>query len=159
MAAGRPPRRKQRQRAWPRLERDKITRRAALAKMGIRSAAAVFAAFTVDDLARVVTQKMAQNAHDNQIVNAVAEEFKNAGVAFADLPDTTSIDPIAYNDKPCDCLDTKTASLTVCSSIEDTCLKMPTGSDEQLSCWATVKNLQRRSCIKLQKVLQFKPQL
>ena len=64
-------------------EAQKLTRRAALAKMGVRGAMAIFAAFSVDDLARMVAKKMEQRAGENAAVDEVARQLHNAGVSFA----------------------------------------------------------------------------
>ena len=64
-------------------EAQKMTRRAALAKMGVRGAMAIFAAFTVDDLARMVAKKLEQQAGQNAAIDEVARQLHNAGVAFA----------------------------------------------------------------------------
>ena len=64
-------------------EAQKLTRRAALAKMGVRGAMAIFAAFSVDDLARMVAKKMEQRAGENAAIDEVARQLHNAGVSFA----------------------------------------------------------------------------
>lgn len=66
-----------------RREVQKLSRRAALAKMGVRSAMTIFAAFSIDDLARMVGKKMEQNAAQNAAVNEVARQLQNAGLSFA----------------------------------------------------------------------------
>lgn len=69
-----------------RFERERLTRREAFARIGFRAAAAVVAVLTADDLLRKVGEVMAQHAGDNQVATAVAQEFRDAGVAFASGP-------------------------------------------------------------------------
>jgi hypothetical protein len=64
-------------------EKAKLTRRQALAKFGFQAGAAAVAALTADDLLRKVGTELEKRAGDSQVANAVAKEFKNAGVAFA----------------------------------------------------------------------------
>lgn len=64
-------------------EADKMTRRAALAKVGMRTGMAIFAAFSIDDLARKTAQVLSQQSQDNAVVDKVARELHGAGVAFA----------------------------------------------------------------------------
>lgn len=65
-------------------ERERLSRRQALKKLGITSAMATFALFSVDDLARMVGKAMEQRARDNKVVEQVAKEFQHAGIALAD---------------------------------------------------------------------------
>ncbi len=71
--------------ALARHEAEKMSRRAVLAKVGLRFGAAVIAAISVDDLTRAVTASIARSNKDNVVAQQVANEFKNAGVAFADV--------------------------------------------------------------------------
>lgn len=66
-----------------RFERERLSRRQALKRFGMTSAMATFALFSVDDLARMVGKAMQQRAGDNKVVEQVAQEFQNAGVAMA----------------------------------------------------------------------------
>jgi hypothetical protein len=64
-------------------EREQMSRRAALRKMGYTSALATLAMFGVDDVVRLVGQKMQMQARNNQVANIVAQEFANSGIALA----------------------------------------------------------------------------
>lgn len=44
---------------------------------------ATFALFSVDDLARMVGKAMQQRAGDNKVVEQIAKEFQQAGIALA----------------------------------------------------------------------------
>lgn len=70
-------------------ERERMSRRAALRKIGITSGMAVFALFSVDDLARMVGKAMERRAGDNKIADQIAREFQQAGIARASGPSTT----------------------------------------------------------------------
>jgi len=65
------------------VEQERLTRRAALRKMGYTSGIALFSMFAVDDLARMAIQKMEQHKETKQIAETVAKEFKNSGIAMA----------------------------------------------------------------------------
>jgi len=67
-----------------RFERERLSRRQALKRFGMTSAMATFALFSVDDLARMVGKAMQQRAADNKVVEQVAREFQQAGIALAD---------------------------------------------------------------------------
>jgi len=82
--------------ALARHEAEKMSRRAVLAKVGLRFGAAVIAAISVDDLTRAVTASIARSNKDSVVAQQVANEFKNAGVAFA----TTVPDGSAANCTP-----------------------------------------------------------
>lgn len=69
--------------AKEKFERERMTRRQALKRFGMTSAMTMFAMFSVDDLARVVGKAMQQRAGDNKIAGQIAQEFQQAGVAFA----------------------------------------------------------------------------
>lgn len=69
--------------AWVEFERGRVSRRQALKKLGMTSAMAAFALFSVDDLARMVGKAMQQRAADNKVVEQVAKEFQQAGIALA----------------------------------------------------------------------------
>ncbi len=64
-------------------EREQLSRRAALRKMGYTSALAAFAMFSVDDLARMVGKAMEQRARDSQVAEVAARELQGAGVVMA----------------------------------------------------------------------------
>ena len=68
-----------------RFERERLTRRQALRKFGITAGVATFAMFSVDDLARMVGNAMQQRVGDNKIAGQIAQEFQQAGVAFASV--------------------------------------------------------------------------
>ena len=70
--------------AKEKFERERLTRRQALKRFGMTSAMTVFALFSVDDLAHMVGNAMQQQARDNKIAGQIAQEFQQAGVAFAD---------------------------------------------------------------------------
>lgn len=72
-----------------RFERERLSRRQALKRFGMTSAMATFALFSVDDLARIVGKAMQQRAGDNKVAEQVAQEFQEAGVAFAGSPSTS----------------------------------------------------------------------
>ncbi len=69
---------------WDKMEQERLTRRAALRKMGYTSGIALFSLFAVDDLARMAITQMEQHKETRQIAETIAEEFKNAGIAIAD---------------------------------------------------------------------------
>ena len=79
-------------------EAAKMTRRAALAKIGLRGGMAIFAAFSIDDLARKAATVLSQQGRDNKVVDEVARQMHNAGVSFAAVPPT---DDTLYTDEPC----------------------------------------------------------
>ena len=66
-----------------RVEQDKMTRRAALRKLGFGAGMAAFALLGVDDLARMVGQRMERMAGDNKVAEQVAKEFQGMGVVSA----------------------------------------------------------------------------
>ncbi len=78
---------------WDKVEQERLTRRAALRKMGYTSGIAMFSLFAVDDLARMAIKKMEQHKETRQIAEAVAREFKNSGIALAGPYDEYSGDP------------------------------------------------------------------
>lgn len=100
-------------------EQDKLTRRAALRKLGFGAGLSAFALLGVDDLARMVGRELEKRAGDNAVAGEVAREFQKAGVASAS-PDPSG-DPcqdcwnhfvcqIAY----CDCFGDPNNNLTPC---------------------------------------------
>ena len=65
------------------LEREQLSRRAALRKLGYTSVLSVFALFSVDDLARMVGKAMEQKARDSEVAEVVARELQQDGVTSA----------------------------------------------------------------------------
>ena len=72
------------QAAREKFEQARLSRRAALRKIGLTSGMAFFGLFAVDDLARLAIKRMEQHKETRQIAETVATEFKNSGIAFAD---------------------------------------------------------------------------
>lgn len=66
-----------------RFEQERMTRRAALRRIGMTSGLVVFSLLTVDDLARLAAEKLKDNKATEQIGTSLAKEFQGAGVAFA----------------------------------------------------------------------------
>ena len=66
-----------------RVEDSKLTRRAALRKLGYGAGIAAFSLLGVDDFARMVGQRMGRMAGDSQVAQAVAQEFRQAGITLA----------------------------------------------------------------------------
>jgi hypothetical protein len=64
-------------------EQQAMTRRQALGRLGFLAGAAAVAALGVDDLTRLVGKEMQKRAGDDKTARKVAQEFANAGVAFA----------------------------------------------------------------------------
>ena len=64
-------------------ERERLTRRQALRKMGMTTAMATFAMFSVDDLARMVGNVIKQRSGDSQVTKQIAVELQQAGVTLA----------------------------------------------------------------------------
>lgn len=71
------------QAAREQLEREKMTRRAALRKLGLTTGMSIFGLFAVDDLARMVISKMQEHEATKKIAEGLAHEFKDAGAVFA----------------------------------------------------------------------------
>lgn len=69
--------------AREKFEQGRLSRRAALRKMGITTGMAFFGMFAVDDLARMAIKQMEQHKETRQVAETVAKEFKNSGIAFA----------------------------------------------------------------------------
>lgn len=69
-----------------RVEQEKLTRRAALRKLGFGAGMGAFMLLGVDDFARMVGKRMERMAGDNKAAETVAKEFQGAGVAFAGGP-------------------------------------------------------------------------
>jgi len=71
------------------LEDERMSRRQALRKMGILSGVAVLSLISIDDLARLATQRLADSNAQSNIARSLAKDFRDAGVAFADTHDVT----------------------------------------------------------------------
>ncbi len=69
-----------------RVEQEKLTRRAALRKLGFGAGMAAFALLGVDDFARMVGKRMERMAGDNKVAEQVAKEFQGMGIAMAAAP-------------------------------------------------------------------------
>ena len=67
-----------------RFEDERMTRRQALRKIGLTMGMATFAMLSVDDLARFSAKKLQENEVSKGIGDTLAQEFRSAGVAFAD---------------------------------------------------------------------------
>ncbi len=78
-----------------RVEQEKLTRRAALRKLGFGAGLAAFSLLGVDDFARMVGKRMERMAGDNKVAGQIAKEFQSAGIALAD--------PISSGDPCTDC--------------------------------------------------------
>lgn len=110
-------------------EAEKMTRRAALRKLGITSGMAFFSLFAVDDLARVAIKRMRQNEATRDIAETVAKEFQNAGIAFADDPPVTGkclygnevIPGCAGADIGANCVCCPTAAATERACVQEAC--------------------------------------
>ena len=72
--------------AQEKFERERLSRRQALKKFGMNSAVAAFAMFSVDDLARMVGKAMERRSRDNKVAAQIAQELRQAGIAFAGGP-------------------------------------------------------------------------
>ena len=122
-------------------EAEKMTRRAALRKLGITSGMAFFSLFAVDDLARMAIKKMRQDEATRGIAETVAREFKDSGIAFADdppitiggcLPGNGVIAGCAGADIGANCLCCSTAAGSLTACVAQACLRCyPNG----LSTW------------------------
>ena len=60
---------------------DKLSRRAALRRIGMTGGLSVLGLLTIDDLARLSADKLAQT----ELTRGLAADLRNAGVAFADV--------------------------------------------------------------------------
>lgn len=91
--------------AREKFEQARLSRRAALRKIGITSGMALFGMFAVDDLARVAIKKMEQHKETRQIAETVAKEFKTSGIVFADTVSCTECNTTCTPDADNDCVD------------------------------------------------------
>lgn len=64
-------------------EKEKLSRRQALARIGFQAGAAAIAALTADELLRKVGKEMQRRTKDHKVAQQVAKELSNAGVANA----------------------------------------------------------------------------
>lgn len=69
-----------------RIEQEKLTRRAALRKLGFGAGIAAFSLLGVDDFAHMVGKRLERMAGDNKVAGQVAKEFQSAGIALAGGP-------------------------------------------------------------------------
>lgn len=64
-------------------ERERLTRRGLLRRVGITAGASLFSLVAIDDVVRATVTKMRETEALRGVADAVAVEFRNAGVAFA----------------------------------------------------------------------------
>lgn len=69
--------------ARAKFEQEKMSRRAALRKIGLTSGMALFGMFAVDDLARLALRGLQQHKETQAVAETVAQELRSSGVAFA----------------------------------------------------------------------------
>ena len=81
-----------------RVEQAKISRRAALRKLGFGAGLAAFSMLGVDDFARMVGKRLERMAGDNKTASAVAKEFQQSGIALAAPTNPSGISCIPNND-------------------------------------------------------------
>lgn len=79
--------------AREKFEQERLSRRAALRKIGMTTGMALFGMFALDDLARISLSALRQHKETQAIAQTVAEELRGSGVAFADAGN-----PSHYND-------------------------------------------------------------
>ena len=121
------------------VEKERLTRRAALRKFGFGAGMAALMALSTDDLARMAAKKLQQQAGDNRIANAVAMEFKNVGIASADLNSCTGADTGLYcidvgkNAKPSNPVAAQDACKSCCQQLYATG-RCSTGTDYHTTC-------------------------
>ena len=135
-----------------RVEQEKMTRRAALRKLGFGAGMAAFALLGVDDLARMVGKRMERMAGDNKVAEQVAKEFQGMGVALADGP---SYYPY-YSYSPCaGCGTTKTDEYTAArmalGKCNDNCPTNPTQAvPDPCGCLCQNAKSTRAACLEAQ---------
>lgn len=71
------------QKSLGQFEKERFTRRQAMRKFGFGAGLSAFMLLGVDDLARMVGQRLQQMDSDNKVANQVAKEFQSAGIALA----------------------------------------------------------------------------
>ena len=64
-------------------ERERLTRRGLLRRLGLTAGASLFSLVAIDDVVRATVAKMRETEALHGVADTVAMEFKNAGVAFA----------------------------------------------------------------------------
>lgn len=69
--------------AREKFDQEKMSRRAALRKIGLTSGIALFGMFAVDDLARLALRGLQQHKETQAVAETVAQELRGSGVAFA----------------------------------------------------------------------------
>ena len=91
---------------------DKLSRRAALRRIGMTGGLSVLGLLTIDDLARLSAGKLAQT----ELTRGLAADLRSAGVAFADVygplgpaprdpgPRGEPLDPYPECNGNCDCI-------------------------------------------------------
>ena len=97
-------------------EKEKLSRRQALARIGFQAGAAAIAALTADELLRKVGKEMQRRASDNKVAQQVAKELNNAGVAFAipaEIEDDNALIPPGSS---CSCAPPTTGSWWKCEN-------------------------------------------
>jgi hypothetical protein len=113
--------------AREKFEQARLSRRAALRKMGLTTGMALFGMFAVDDLARIAIKKMEEQKQLHEVGETVAKEFKNTGVVFAAAPGHTSA---CLN-----CVDAKAGCLSDANGAHQICLgKAGSDSSKQRDC-------------------------
>ncbi len=93
--------------AREKFEQEKMSRRAALRKIGLTSGMALFGMFAVDDFARLALRGLQQHKETQAVAETVAQELRSSGVAFAADGDDSGY----YDAGPC----------TPTSSNQDSC--------------------------------------
>ena len=104
------------------VEDKKLTRRAALRKLGFGAGVAAFSLLGVDDLARLVGDRLARHSGDSQVAQAVAQEFQQAGIVLANpsgLPDPSGLDP---DSKACYHKGTRDSCIACCDNNKARCI-------------------------------------
>lgn len=76
-----------------RFEDERMTRREALRRIGLMMGMATFAMLSVDDLARFSAKKLQEHEVSKGIGDSLANEFRSAGVAFANPSGPPPPDP------------------------------------------------------------------
>ena len=89
---------------------DKLSRRAALRRIGMTGGLSVLGLLTIDDLARLSANKLAQA----ELTRGLAADLRSAGVAFADhypssppagpFPSPGAVDPYPECNGNCSCI-------------------------------------------------------
>ncbi|MDX1932135.1 MAG: hypothetical protein SFU56_05995 [Capsulimonadales bacterium] len=73
--------------ARARFEQEKMSRRAALKKIGVQSAMAVLGVFSVEQLAQAASASMKNRERNNRVTHEVAKQFKDAGISVTAAAD------------------------------------------------------------------------